>query len=190
MPLLPTLGPHGKLAGCGLGIPGAWLPLQHRVRDVSHHAKAIGMQLNEKKTNLLIINKRTSRQAVPFVALTDGNPLPIVKQMRLLGIIVDADLTWWPLVDDVVARSKAKVWSLAKLREAGASSDQMKALYIARVRATIDYGCQVYGVLINGVQSSEIESIQSRCLQIILGPVTDKIFWSLKWRLEKREELC
>ena len=40
VPLLPTLGPHGKLSSCGLGIPGAWLPLQHRVRDVNRHAKA------------------------------------------------------------------------------------------------------------------------------------------------------
>ena len=44
-PLLPTEGPHGRLAGCGLGIPGGWLPLQHRLRDVDTNARAIGMKL-------------------------------------------------------------------------------------------------------------------------------------------------
>ena len=46
VPLLPTEGPHGRLASCGLGIPGSWLQLQHRIRDVDANAQAIGMKLN------------------------------------------------------------------------------------------------------------------------------------------------
>ena len=46
VPLLPTLGPHGKLDGCGLGVPGAWFALQHRLRDINVNAKCIGMELN------------------------------------------------------------------------------------------------------------------------------------------------
>ena len=167
--LLPTIGPHGRLGSCGLGIPGAWLSLQHRVRDVNLHAEAIGMKLNAKKTNLLFINKRTTRQAIPFVSLQDGDPLPIVAEMRILGLIVDMNLTWWPLVNDIVARSRAKVWSLVKLRDAGASSEQLLTLYIARVRSTVEYGAQVYGAILNGAQSLEIERVQLRCLQIVLG---------------------
>ena len=58
VPLLPTYGPLGRLAGCGLGVPGAQLQLEHRLRDVNANAKAIGMQLNVKKTNLIIFNKK------------------------------------------------------------------------------------------------------------------------------------
>ena len=123
------MGPHGKLGSCCLGIPGAWLPLQHRVRDVDRHAKAIGMALNAKKTHLLFVNTRPTRQAIPFVALEDGNPLPIVQQMRLLGLLIDADLSWWPLVRDVVARSRAKIWSLVKIREIGATRNQMLSIH-------------------------------------------------------------
>ena len=56
VPLLPTEAPHGKLASCGLGMPGGWLSLEHRLRDVDRHARAVGMCLNVKKTNLLLIN--------------------------------------------------------------------------------------------------------------------------------------
>ena len=78
-------------------------------------------------------------------------------------------MCWWPMVLDVVSRSRAKVWSVAKLCDLGATTEQMLSLYIARVRATVEYGAHVYGALINGVQSKEIEGVQTRCLQIILG---------------------
>ena len=74
VPLLPTYGPHGKLGSCGLGIPGGWLALQHRIRDVDQNDEAIGMRLNAKKTNLLFINTRNSLQAKPFISLREGDP--------------------------------------------------------------------------------------------------------------------
>ena len=91
------------------------------------------MCLNAKKTNFIVTNSKSSRQAVPFVSLRDGEPLPIVKEMRLLGLIVDSALTWWPMVRDIEARSRTRIWSLAKLREVGASWEQLVDLYIARV---------------------------------------------------------
>ena len=66
--------------------------LQHRLRDVEQNAAAVGMKLNVKKTNMIVFNPKHSRQVIPFVALDDGNPLPCVKTMRLLGIIIDEDL--------------------------------------------------------------------------------------------------
>ena len=98
-----------------------------------------------------------------------GHPLPVVSQMRLLGLIIDDRLSWWPLVEDVVKRSKAKIWSLLKLREAGASRDQLLALYIARVRSCVEFGAQVYGAVVNISQSDTIEAVQSKALQIVLG---------------------
>ena len=127
------------------------------------------MQLNTKKTKLMVFNPTKKMQAIPFCSLVNGEPLPVVREMRLLGLIIDDRLSWWPLVRDVVQRCKGKIWSLVKLRDAGATTDQMVALYIARVRQTIEYGAQVYATLINGVQAEELESIQRKCLQIIRG---------------------
>ena len=54
---------------------------------------------------------------------------------------------------DIVARCRAKIWSLVKLREAGATISNLVDLYIARVRTTVEYGAQVYGTVLNGKQS-------------------------------------
>ena len=116
------------------------------------------------------MDKKTAKQVVPFCSLENGDPLPIVSEMRLLGLIFDSNLSWWPLVVDITRRSSAKIWSLVKLREVGADRDQLVSLYIARVRATVEFAAQVYGTVLNAGQSDAIEKIQRRCCQIILGP--------------------
>ena len=117
-----------------------WNPLEHRLRDVNRNAEAIGMQLNSKKTQLITFNPTFNRQCVPFVSLVEGEPLQCVDSMRLLGLLFDDKLTWWPFVADVKKRSNSKIWSLIKLREAGASSLQLAEVYVARVRGVIEYG--------------------------------------------------
>ena len=43
------------------------------------------------------------------------------------------------------------------------------SVYVARVRDTLEYGCQVYDCVLSEVQSIEIEAVQQSCLQIILS---------------------
>ena len=167
--LLPTYGPYGRMLSCGLGIPGAWNPLEHRLRDIHLNAEAIGMVLNTRKTKLICFNPTENRQCVPFASLHDGEPLQCVEELRLLGLVLDEQLTWWPFVADVKKRTNARIWSLVKLREAGASPKQLSDVYVARIRGVIEYGAQVYGCVLNKSQSQAIEAIQARCLQIVLG---------------------
>ena len=103
------------------------------------------MQLNSKNTKLITFNPTSNRQCIPFVSLVDGEPLQCVDTMRLLGMVFDDKLTWWPFVADVKKRSNSKIWSLVKLLKGGASSKQLAEVYIARARGVIEYGDQVYG---------------------------------------------
>ena len=93
VPLLPTLGPLGVMESCSLGIPGDWFSLQHRLRDINANATSIGMCLNTKKTTLMMFNFTKNRQCLPFCALTDGDPLPVVAESRLLGVVLDNKLS-------------------------------------------------------------------------------------------------
>ena len=117
----------------------------------------------------MIVNLTTNRQCIPFCSLHDGHPLPVVNQMCLLGLIIDDKLTWWPLVENVIRRSRSKVWSLVKLREAGAKRGQLLDLYIARVRSTLECGAQVFGAVINMSQAEALEAVQMKSIQIVMG---------------------
>ena len=51
--------------------------MEHKLRDISMHAEAVGMKLNTDKTKLIAFNFK-QKQAVPYVSLVDGEPLQCV----------------------------------------------------------------------------------------------------------------
>ena len=169
VPLIHTEGPHGKMASCGFAIPGQWLTLQQKLRDVVVNAAAVGMQVNDKKTKLLVINPNPTKQAVPMIAAVDGSPLLCVPEIRLLGLVFDERLTWWPLVSDLVRRTRSKIWALHRLREAGASVDILLVNYCTRIRSVLEYGCAVWGCMVSGIQAKTIEDVQRSAVQVVLG---------------------
>ena len=116
------------------------------------------MLLNEQKTKLIVFNSHDACQAIPFVALDEGEPLQCVDKFRLLGVIFDHNLTWWGLINDIEDRVRKKVWAFLKLRESGATVEDLKCMYIARIKATIEV--QVFVCLIGGVKEKRLEFIQ------------------------------
>ena len=52
VPVLPTMGPHGRMGQSHLGIPGDYTSLQHRLWDIHCAASAQGMELNTQENNL------------------------------------------------------------------------------------------------------------------------------------------
>ena len=169
VPLLQTAGPHGRMAGCGMGIPGQWLSLQHKLRDVIKNTEALGMQVNSRKTKILMINDAHTKQAVPLVSATDGDTILCVAELKLLGLVFDEKLCWWPMVTDLVRRTRTKLWALMRLREAGASLEVLKVNYCSKVRTILEYCGPVWGCFVSGIQEQKIESCQIQALQIILG---------------------
>ena len=58
---------------------------------------------------------------------------------------------------------------LLRFREAGAELQQLKEVYIAKIRPVLEYGCQVITPMLNGLQTKELESVQRQACIIILG---------------------
>ena len=108
VPLLDTHGPQGRMTSCGLGIPGEWLGLQHKLQEITRNAEALGMRVNTNKTKLLVINPTLTKQVVPCVAAYPGNPLLCVGEVRLLGILFDERRVWWPHINDIVGWGNKK----------------------------------------------------------------------------------
>ena len=169
VPLLPTLGPVGKLASVGLAIPGQWLGLQHKLQDVTANAVEMGMKVNHEKTKAISFNMTKTYQAIPMISATEGQSLMLVQELRLLGILFDHELTWWPMVRDICSRSRAKIWSLLRLREAGAELQILTASYCMRVRTILEYAVPVWGGLLNGQQALVLEEVQRLACLVMLG---------------------
>ena len=194
LPLIPTHQPHGLLRGQGLGIPGVSLAVQHILNDVNQVANVMDMSLNLKKTNLVMFNPTKIYQAIPYVAVNGHAPLQVVEEVRLLGLLLDSNLTWWPLVTDIYKRCSKKLWCLVRLRDAGATPEQLITMYKLRIRSILDYCAPAYHPLLNGLQSDHLEKIQRRALQIIRGREAksyrlNRLHFDLSLLSERREEL-
>ena len=89
--------------------------------------------------------------------------------MRLLGLVIDQDFSWWPLVEDLVSRSMARVWTLLKLREFGATRAQLTCNYVLKIRSVLEYASPVVGCCLNAAQVKKLEDVQYKSCQIIMG---------------------
>ena len=152
------------------------------------------MRVNTNKTKLLVINPTLTKQVVPCVAAYPGNPLLCVGEVRLLGILFDERRVWWPHINDIVGRATRKIWMLLRLREVGANHEFLLINYYAHIRSVLEYGAQVWGAVINGLQSKAIENCQMKALQVILGAQSssysvNRAKLSVELLSDRREEL-
>ena len=95
--------------------------------------------------------------------IEDGSPLLCTSTMRLLGLLIDQDLTWWAMVNDLVARASARIWTLVKLREFGATREQLVQNYTLKIRSVLEYCAPVIHCVISDAQSKCLENTQVRC---------------------------
>ena len=51
-------------------------------------------------------------QAVPLISAEDGDVLLCVAELKLLGLVFDQTMTWWPMVTDLVNRKRSKLWAI------------------------------------------------------------------------------
>ena len=160
VPLIETEAAHGRMTSCGMAVLGDWLMLQHKLKEVTTNAEALGMIVNDTKTKIIMFNPAYTKQAVPLVSAVPGKPLLCVGKMRLLGLVPDEKLTWWPMVSDLTKPSRSKLWALVRLREAGAGHEVLFFNYLSRIRSVLEYRAQVWGGIINGVQAKCLEDVQ------------------------------
>ena len=193
VPLVPTFDPNPDLLSKQLGIPASHLSLSHILHDVSISSSHLEMCLNLKKTSIMLFSFSQKFSAVPFVSVPNGDPLLINDTTRLLGVLLDSKLTFWPLVEDLCARAGRRMWGLMRLRDNGGDREMLKRSYISHIRSLLEYGSCAWSCCLNGVQIMRLESIQKRCLQIIMGSESgtyeDNLACLNLCRLQQRWEL-
>ena len=153
----------------GYAIPSDSLMLQHVLDDLNKYAVAHSMVLNTKKTQCIAFNSTHKYQFLPRLNLPGSCDIVTVKSTRLLGVMLDSKLSWWPLVNDVCTRAKSKLWALIRMKELGACTPQLLATYKARVRSITEYAAPLFCGLLNQEQMDALELVQKRAVAIVLG---------------------
>ena len=58
----------------------------------------------------MIFNSAKKIDILPCRELTDGNPLEVVDETKLLGLIVRSDLKWKLNTNNIIRKSYTRMW--------------------------------------------------------------------------------
>ena len=178
---------------------GHALPLQkskvyNQLMKTVDYAKANEMQINYKKTKVMIFNPCTSIDFMPELSV-ENHDLEVVDEMRLLGLIIRSDMKWMANTENMVMKANKRLWILRRLKYLGAQEYDLVDIYTKQIRSVLELAVPVWHGGITLSEQIDLERIQRSATHIILG----EDFVSYKEALksleldtlkERRDRLC
>ena len=124
--------------------------------------------------------------------------LEVVKQAKLLGVLISDDLKWDLNTDYLVKKANKRMELLRKVANFSTSIDDKRIIYILYVQSILEQSSVVWHSSLTKENIEDLERVQKSAVRIILGKEYDK-FESYEDALSKanleplecrREELC
>ena len=128
------------------------------------------MKINHKKTNIIPFNFTQKMDFIPQLSFPGADPLDVIYQTKLVGVIVDSSLCWGPHVEYTLKNATSKLWLLIRFKARGASQDQLLTLYQLKIRCILEFAAPAFHGALTVQQSLDLEMLQKKAFAIILGP--------------------
>ena len=129
------------------------------------------MSINISKTNYIIFYDKKKLPPPPSIPVTiNGSSITKVKAKRVLGIIIDEDLTFTPHVKHITQKCKMAYNRLTLY--ADMSPHLTPQLYTAFIRFKLEFDCSVWGFTIHNAKHLKLlESAQRGAASLILKTI-------------------
>ena len=66
---------------------------------------------------------------MPQLQLEDGSYLEVIYQLKLVGLVINSELSWSAHVDYTVKRVNKILWQLTRFKQVGASQEKLVLFY-------------------------------------------------------------
>ena len=147
--------------------------LQHSLEDVSQWCRENHMVLNPSKTKCMVITTRQKHQLhpPPLILSLNSECIKQVKEHKLLGIIIDDQLSWNAHVDHLCKVVSKNLFLLSKIVDF-IDVPTRKMFYNAHIQSHIDYSSTVW----DGCSEAcfrRLNSLHRRAVRLILPKRTD-----------------
>ena len=144
------------------------LELERDFENLRNRAEGINMQVNARKTQLLVIARPNGCETIASLE-AGGLTVHSVDALKLVGFTFGNDPRVGEHVRSMERKINREIWILYKLRKAGFKGVQLYRLYCCYLRSIIDYCSVVYHPMLTRGQSWDLERLQSLTLCICLG---------------------
>ena len=150
-----------------LFLPSASFDTQSHLGRISSWTAENLMQLNEEKSNYMILSRSIENFATRLTL--NSIKLEQLHDVRLLGVIIQDDLKWDSNTADVCKRAFARLSMITKLKYVGVRKEDLLDVYCLYVRSLLEYCCVVWHSALTKEQTTDLERVQKTSLKIILG---------------------
>jgi hypothetical protein len=89
--------------------------------------------------------------------------------MKLVGIVINSELTWNDHIDYTVKRVNSVIWQLTRFKRLGADRDSLIKFYVLKIRSILMFGAVSFHSSLTQEDSRKLELQQKRSLACILG---------------------
>ena len=89
--------------------------------------------------------------------------------MRILGVTLDRDCTFYSHIEIVNKRLRSRTWALSRLRKAGLSEEKLVKTYKTLISLVAEYAAPAWHSMITSEQAKQIERQQTLALKHIFG---------------------
>ena len=174
---------------------GVQLDAQLEINRVIEDCKMNEMVINISKTKVMMFNTSRKRDFLPELSIGTEHVLEVVSDHKLLGIIVQEDLRWAKNTLNLCRRGFSRLWMLRRLRNIGASRQELCDVYIKQVRSVLEIAVPAWEPGLTKSEGGQLERVQKSAFSIILGDEYESYEHALEeLNLEKlsvrRSQIC
>ena len=135
---------------------------------ITERADEIGMKVNCKKTQLLMVSQPNGYVNSSYINLEDQK-IESSSSLKLLGFHFGTEPTVSKHVQEIKRKFRSRLWSLIHLRRAGFKGSQLFKMYCVFIRPVIEFCSVVYHSMLTVTQSEELERIQRQVTKLCFG---------------------
>ena len=147
-------------------LPG--LKLEEAFLGLERGDDKIGMVINKKKTQLMVISPPNGCNTTARISVGEQE-IVSQKEMKLVGFTFCDKPDASGHVAQIRERFKVRIWMMYHLRRSGFKKRQLYRLYCCYLRTVIEYCSVVYHSLLSAGQREDLERIHRHAIQICYG---------------------
>ena len=175
-------------------IDAKHLKSQQYLDEIEKWTQSKKMILNVKKTKVMIFNYTQKYQFTTNLKL-QNEELEIVKETKLLGVIITDDLKWDKNTQYLIKKAYMRMQILRKTAEFTNNINEKRTIYILYVRSILEQSCVVWHSSLTIENSQDLERVQKAAVRIIIGNKFENyedalIKANLQKLSDRREQLC
>ena len=143
------------------------LKIQKNIHSIAEWTEKKLMKLNQRKSCGIILNFTDNYQFTSRIEI-DSQPLKLVSETKLLGLILRSDMKWSSNTEYSVKRANARMELLRRLAHFSAPVKDMVQVYITYIRSILEQSCVIWHSSLTEEDSQKLERVQRNACRNIL----------------------